>query len=168
NLAWPGDAQSSPSGGAGTSAPLVTLQDYCNKLVQNDYLKPGDLQKILTAPSANCTVTYDTTASSPTVTLGGKSALKVYKVTGNDASNTLFAVTANYTYDKPLNTTDVPYGDKGFVVMRKGGDASVFRKNQATDTNTGGDITKFQNFMGVLTGAKTSESADMVLTNPQG
>ncbi len=92
--------------------------------------------------------------------------MKVYKVKEADASNTIFAVTSNYTYNKALTAAEVPYGDKGFVVMRKGGDASIFRKNQATQANTGGDLEKFKNQMGLLTGAAASETSAMYLTNP--
>ena len=76
------------------------------------------------------------------VGLSGASALKVYRIRESDPSNTIFAVSGNFTYDTQLPVTGVPYGDKGFVVMRKGGDASVFRKNQATKTNNGGDISE--------------------------
>ncbi len=43
---WPGD-----------DPALTSLEAYCTKLVQNDYLKAGDIQKILNAPGANCNVT---------------------------------------------------------------------------------------------------------------
>ena len=50
NYSWPGDgAPTAPS----------SLADYCTKLVQNDYLKAGDLQKILNAPGATYAVTSD-------------------------------------------------------------------------------------------------------------
>ena len=155
NLSWPGD-----------DAAVLSLADYCQKLVRNDYLKGGDLQKILNAPGTSCNVTVSADAS-PTVTLAGTSALKVYRVTSTDASNTIFAVTANYTYNTLLPAAAAPYGDKGFVVMRKGGDGSVLRKNQATDANTGGDLAKFQNATGILTTGAAAESAAMVLTKPQ-
>jgi prepilin-type N-terminal cleavage/methylation domain-containing protein len=156
NLSWPGD-----------DVAVTSLQAYCEKLVRNDYLKGGDLQKILNAPGTNCTVTVSGPADAPTVALAGRNALKVHRVTGTDPSTTIFAVTANYTYNNTLPTAVAPYGDKGFVVMRKGGDGSVFRKNQATQANTGGDLARFQNAIGTLTTNATAESASMVLTNPQ-
>ena len=122
-LVWPGD-----------DATITTLQAYCSRLVTNDYLKVGDLQKILSAPGATCTATSTTAGTPPvtTVTLGGTSALKVYPVMETHSSNTIFAVTANYTYNTAFGATPPnPYGDKGFVVQRKGGDAAVYRKNQA-------------------------------------
>jgi prepilin-type N-terminal cleavage/methylation domain-containing protein len=125
NLAWPGDY----------STGVTTLQDYCTKLVQNDYLKASDLPKILSAPGASCTATGSSGAPT-TVTLSGTSGLKVYPVTSADASNVIFAVTSNYTYNTAFTSSPSnPYGDKGFVVIRKGGDASVLRKNNASATS---------------------------------
>lgn len=162
NFAWPGDLTTTTSGSGGSSAnPITTLQQYCNLLVQNGYLQPGDLQKILNAPGANCTVNSSTTSGVTTVTLGGKSALKVYKVKDVNPANTIFAVTANYIYNTAPTASAAPYADKGFVVMRKGGDASILRKNQATVTNYGGDANKFQGAIG-----KLPDAADGDVTNP--
>jgi prepilin-type N-terminal cleavage/methylation domain-containing protein len=136
NLSWPGD-----------DPALTDLQGYCSKLVQNNYLKAGDLQKILNAPGANCAVT-GVPGPPATVTLTGTSALKVYKVKETDPSNAIFAVSANYVYDTAPLTTAAPYGDKGFVVMRKGGDASVYQKNQATTAGWNNDNNKFQAAIG--------------------
>ena len=120
NYSWPGDG-----------TPPTTLAEYCTKLVQNDYLKAGDLQKILNAPGANCVVTTTGSGSTAAVALSGTSALKVYLVQDVSPSNTLFTATTNFVYNADLSPTAAPYGDKGFVVLRKGGDAGVFKKNQA-------------------------------------
>ena len=162
NLTWPGNA----------TPAITSLQSYIEKLVQNDYLKAGDLQKILSAPGVTCTVTSDTTSTPAKVTFGSgsKSALKVYKVQESDSSNTIFAVTANYTYDQPLTTTANPYADKGFVVQRKGGDASILRKNNATAT-TGSEAT-FQSLVGKRpsdadgAGGVSAGDTSVALTNP--
>jgi prepilin-type N-terminal cleavage/methylation domain-containing protein len=139
NLTWPGDAP---------DAATLTLETYCERLVQNDYLKIGDVQKLLSAPGAVCTVTPpDSSTTPPTgMKLGGKSALKVYKVKDSDSSNTILAVTSNYVYDTALTSTDSPFGDKGFIVQRKGGDANILRKNQAVAT--AGNPTAFQSSVG--------------------
>jgi prepilin-type N-terminal cleavage/methylation domain-containing protein len=136
NLSWPGD-----------DPALTDLQGYCTKLVQNNYLKAGDLQKILNAPGANCTVT-GVAGPPPTVTLAGASALKVYKVKETDSSSTIFAATSNYVYNTAPVGTAAPYGDKGFVVIRKGGDAGVYQKNQATTAGWNNDNNKFQSSIG--------------------
>ena len=135
NLAWPGDYASG----------VTTLQAYVEKLVQNDYLKASDLSKILSAPGTTCTAT-GSTSTPTTVTLGGTSGLKVYPVTSADASNVIFVATSNYKYNTALATTDKPYGDKGFVVVRKGGDAAVLRKNNAVKTS--GQEAAFESLVG--------------------
>ncbi len=136
-LGWPGDYASG----------VTKLQDYCQKLVQNDYLKASDLAKILSAPGATCTATSSGSGSATTVTLSGTSGLKVYPVTAADASNVIFAVTSNYTYDTDFTATPPnPYGDKGFVVVRKGGDAAVLRRNNAKATS--GQEASFESLVG--------------------
>ena len=152
NLAWPGDYASG----------VTTLQDYCTKLVQNDYLKGGDLPKVLSAPGSACTAT---------VTLSGKSGVKVYKVKDTDAANTIYAATSNYTYNTALSTANSPFGDKGFVVVHKGGDAVLLRKNNATLANYGGsgNEVKFQSAVGKMTGdadGTISAETGKFLTNP--
>lgn len=168
NYAWPGDY-------TGASA-ITTLQQYCTKLVSNGYLNAGDLTKLLNAPGATCTVSSAADPNGGTdITLQGVSGLKVYKIHEVDSSNTLFAVTANYVYNTALTATAAPFGDKGFVAMRKGGDASVLRKNQATAANFGSGqtgITKFQSTVGKMSGdadgSMTNADAQVRLTGPQG
>jgi prepilin-type N-terminal cleavage/methylation domain-containing protein len=137
NLAWPGDYA---AGG------ITTLKDYAEKLVQNDYLKASDLAKILSAPGAACTATSSGSGSTTTITLSGNSGLKVYPVTSSDASNVIFTVTSNYVYNTDLNTTGTPYGDKGFIVVRKAGDAAVLRRNNAKATS--GQEGSFESLVG--------------------
>jgi len=47
NLVWPGD----------DTTNLDTLAHYAQRLVQQDYLKGGDVQKLLSGPGAACAVT---------------------------------------------------------------------------------------------------------------
>jgi prepilin-type N-terminal cleavage/methylation domain-containing protein len=164
--AWPGDLIDTASGGTTSGASISTLQQYVTRLVQGDYLKAGDVQKLLSAPGANCTAIADTTTN--VVTLGGRSALKVYKVKETDSTNTVFAVTANYTYDTALDPSLAPYGDKGFVVQRKGGDAALLKKNNATVT--AGQESAFQSLVGKkpgeADGTVTAGDNNVALTNP--
>ena len=150
NLAWPGDYASG----------VASLQDYCTKLAQNDYLKVGDLSKLLSAPGAACTATGS--GDPVTITLTGTPGLKVYRVKDTDSTNTIFAVTTNYTYNTALTASTSPFGDKGFVVMHKGGDGNILRKNNATVTNYSSDATKFQAAIGKLAGDAdgTASSSD--------
>jgi prepilin-type N-terminal cleavage/methylation domain-containing protein len=163
NYSWPGNDPS-----------VTTLTAYCNRLVGNDYLQPGDLQRILTAPGANTTVRATGGgggggagggATPTTVALEGMPALKVYKVTESNAANTVFAVSNNYTYNTALLPNSAPYGDKGFVVMRKGGDAAVYRKNQASATGWGSQAA-FEQAIGKLPDGTTTGDGTNALTFP--
>ena len=159
NYKWPGDY----------TVGVATLADYSSKLVQNGYLRADDLERILSAPGANCSV--KTSESTPvTVSLSGRSALKIYKVKAADPSTTIFAASANYIYDTDLTAVATPFGDKGFVIMRKSGDAGVYKKNQAT-TAGWANPAEFQNKIGRLPGAADGSVAagdeGSVLTNPQ-
>jgi type IV pilus assembly protein PilA len=138
-LTWPGDDQNA----------ALDLKTYCAKLIKNDYLKPGDLTKLLSAPGSACTVTATGPDASGDYTVtyaAGTPALKVYKVKDADAANTIFTATKNYTYDTALTSATSPFGDKGFVVVRKGGDASILRKNNAIATS--GQEAAFQSSVG--------------------
>jgi prepilin-type N-terminal cleavage/methylation domain-containing protein len=142
SLGWPGDITS--------PAAITALSAYCDKLIANNYLQAADLKKILSAPGVNVSFTGGTTDNAGNYTpISGLTtpALKVYKVQDSNPSNTVFAVTANYTYDQALTTTGKPFADKGFVVQRKGGDASLFKKAQATGTGT-----TFQSLVGRIPG----------------
>jgi len=159
--AWPGDLSDTAAAPGATPQPITTLQQYVTKLVTGDYLKPGDISKLLSAPGVTCT----TDAAG---TLSGKSAVKIYKIKETDSTNTIFAVTANYTYATDLTSTAAPYGDKGFVVMRKGGDSAVLKKNNATVTT--GQETSFQSLVGKkpgeADGTVTAGDSTVALTNP--
>jgi prepilin-type N-terminal cleavage/methylation domain-containing protein len=136
-LAWPGDM---------TGGPPASLAAYCDLLVSKGYLKAGDLGKLLNAPGATCTVT-----AGPPVVLAGTSALKVYPVKDSDPAIAIFAASHNYVYDTAILGAGVPYGTKGFIVMRKGGDGAVFKSGQAVDTGWP-DKPTFQSSVGLKTG----------------
>lgn len=135
SLSWPGDY------------PANNLADYSSKLVERDYLKPADLQRILSAPGAACSVT--TSGSPPATTLAGASAFKIYKVKTTDPSTTIFAASSNYTYGTALTPDAKPFGEAGFVVVHKSGDAGLFGKNQATPAGFENSPAKFQSAIGV-------------------
>jgi prepilin-type N-terminal cleavage/methylation domain-containing protein len=139
-LTWPGDYLPA----------LTTLEEYTNTVVSPGYLKGGDIQKLYSAPSA--AVTVATNSGPPeTVTLTGTSGLKVYLIKDVDPSNTIFAATRNYIYNTTINSASVPYGTRGFMVIHKGGDASVLKAGQA-EVAYWGDCAKFKAGVGSLTG----------------
>jgi hypothetical protein len=56
-------------------------------------------------------------------------------------------------YDTALNPASVPFGDAGFIVIRKSGDVGVYKKNQATTAGYDNDAERFQLDIGALPGA---------------
>jgi type II secretory pathway pseudopilin PulG len=155
-LAWPGDY------------PATSLADYCGKLVQNNYLQTSDLQRILSAPGATCNAAMSGPPAA--LVLSGNSALKVYKATRADPSDTIFAASSNYVYGTPLDPKAVPFGDAGFVVVRKSGDAGVYKKGQATPAGFESPE-RFQTDIGALPGAAKGSviagDGGTILANPQ-
>ena len=140
--AWPGDLPAVPT----------TITEYLNVLCGKGYLKGADGIKLMNAPSANYTATVASANGIDTLTyVSGTPALKVWANKDVDPATTIFATTHNYVYDTALNATDVPYGTKGFVTIKKGGDAAIFRVGQAT---AGGWTTPtvFQNTVGYKVG----------------
>jgi type II secretory pathway pseudopilin PulG len=140
--AWPGDLPTLPT----------TISGYLNVLCGKGYLKGADAIKLMNAPSANFTATVTSPGGIDSLSgAGGIPALKVWMNQDVDPATTVFATSGNYTYDSPLVATSVPYGSKGFITIRKGGDASVYRVGQATDAGwTNGTV--FQTSVGSKVG----------------
>jgi prepilin-type N-terminal cleavage/methylation domain-containing protein len=125
NWAWLGDL-----------ATVTDVQSYATLLVSNDFLKPADAVKVFAAGGVP-----PGTATSNSVTLTStNTGFKFYKVKDADANITVFITSKNYTYNTELSSSSKPFGDAGFMVMRKGGDAALFRKSQATATNLVGEL----------------------------
>ena len=139
--AWPGDLPTIPP-------DLVT---YLNGLTAKGYLKGADAIKLMNGPSASFTATVDPSTEALSAP-GGTAALKVWMLKDVDPATAIFATTRNYTYDTGLVSTDVPYGTTGFITVRKGGDASVFRAGQATTSGWQNNHTTFQNSVGYKPG----------------
>ena len=119
--------------GAGWPGDNVINSDwnaYLTELTDGKYLTAADLRKICSAPGVQQPAGDD---SLPTV-----SGLAVYALTDSAASDDIFCSTANWTGPVPeLDPDSVPFGDKGFVVFRKGGDGSVYRPAQSDSTIVG-------------------------------
>lgn len=151
--AWPGDLAASTD----TTVQITNVSDFVTRLVDNDYLKAGDL-KVFAAPGITPWVgTYtkpaDATSKgsfSPQFSGTTNCAFKIYKVTDKDPGNTIFLATKNFTYTSNAGTavssTVTPFGDKGFVIFHKGGDGTFYKKQQATNKSLlgnppgGGDV----------------------------
>jgi len=136
---------------------IATLGDFANVLVRNNYLNPDDL-KIFSGPG--CKVYKGKLSSGSNGVLvpaftEENCAFKVYLVKKDDPADTVFLASKNYTYNTMLNPNAVPFGDKGFMVFRKGGDASILKKAQVHSLQ----------LVGKLPGGGTVESAENCL-NP--
>ena len=112
-LGWPGDLAVSKS------EPVNDLASFVERLVKFDYLNERDLAKLFTAPGVRA-------FSGPGRLEGNNSAFKIYLVTASDSPNVLFLATKNFTFGHGLDANTVPYRDKGFAIVRKGGDAQSF------------------------------------------
>lgn len=105
-----------------------SLSGFCTALISNNYLTAAELRKIFTAPG----VTPPAGSSSFTA---NNVAFKIMQTKDSDPSENIFAVTKNWS-GGGLEKDTQPYGTKGFVLMRKGGDGSVFtRATDATSSN---------------------------------
>jgi len=115
NIGWPYDM-----GG--------TWDAWASQLINGKYLTQVDFNKMLSAPGMNRPKDTDVTETTP-------SALAIYNVSDTNTPTTIFITTANYTSaGQQLDPNAKPFGDKGFVVLRKGGDAASYTKLQATNT----------------------------------
>lgn len=130
NLAWPGDL------------PTKTWAAWAG-IVTNGYMTVADLAKMCSAPGI--TATSNGVVSS---TAGSNRALVAYQVSDTNDSAAILFTSSNFT-NAATPTAPVasgkPYGTKGFVVFRKGGDGSILQNNQATNTNFVGGSTVCSN-----------------------
>ncbi len=122
NIGWPGDI-----GGS--------WESWASNMVDGKYMSTNDFAKMISAPGVVVPSTAD--PASP-----GKSAVIVYQVKENTENNAVFLTTANFEYADggvALSPKSIPYGNKGFVVFRKGGDGVVLSDRQSKSTNLIGE-----------------------------
>ena len=121
----------SPSPTSAIKFPEEPTFSNWTKLLVPDYLTTNDLCKLLSA--AGKVVPLGTV---PTIQ---DTAVRVYDVSKNSDSHTVFLTTANFTNTPagglPLESSAKPYGNKGFVVFRQGGDGAILLPKQTGDTN---------------------------------
>jgi prepilin-type N-terminal cleavage/methylation domain-containing protein len=121
NLAWPGDL------------PEKTWEAWAG-IVTNGYMTVADFAKMCSAPP----ITANTNTIVSGSAAGVSRAIVGYQVSEtNDSAVVLFS-SSNFT-NKAAPVAPVasgkPFGNKGFVVFRKGGDGGILQVNQATNTN---------------------------------
>lgn len=131
NLGWPGDTG-------------ATWAAWSTNLVPS-YLGTNDFAKMISAPGV--VAPAGTAPNSQT-----KSAVIVYSVTENSSGTEVFLTSANFTNtttgQASLSKTAKPFGDKGFVVFRKGGDGAILLPRQTTATNIIGEASTNQKLQG--------------------
>lgn len=118
NLVWPGDSD-------GRFATWV-------KMLVPAYLSTNDFRKLVTW--------QDMKVSSRGIPLMKETAVRVYGVKESSPANAVFLTSANFTNTAkggggPLDPKAQPFGDRGFVVFRRGGDGAILMKSQAGNTN---------------------------------
>ena len=116
NLVWPGDS-ASPS-----------WSTWATGLTAGGYLSSNDFNKMLVAQGVTRPANTAVTAASP-------SALNVYQVKDSSPMQSIFITSANFVSPgTALVSTALPFGNKAFVVFRRGGDGLVYQGSQATNT----------------------------------
>jgi len=116
SLQWPGDA---------TPATWATWADA---LTTGGYLSTNDFNKMLVAQGVPRPASTAPNAATP-------SALNVYAVKSSSPMQAIFITTANVVNPgTALLPTALPFGNKAFVVFRRGGDGLVYQGAQATNS----------------------------------
>jgi type II secretory pathway pseudopilin PulG len=117
-LQWPGDREGTYSAWVDTIVPA--------------YLSTSDFCKLSTAPGKNVPV-----GKLPARMSDG--AVLVYAAREDSKGDAVFLSSANFTNTPegglPLDVKAKPFGDKGFVVFRIGGDGAILLEKQVGETN---------------------------------
>lgn len=114
---WPGD-----TGG--------TFSNWTSNLISGGYLSKRDLCKLLSAPGVSISPNDDL--------LQNHTAILLYTVRESTDGSGVFFTSANFINTPTggiLDPKAKSYGNKGFVVFRKGGDGATFQPHQVDQTN---------------------------------
>ena len=114
----------------GSDGQMLTVDTFTQELMTNKYLTVSDLRKIFAAPG----VVVPTTSSNFTAE---NIAFSIMETQESSPSDHPFLITKNWENGKL--TTNTPYGDKGFIVFRKGGDGGTF--SRASDATNAAAVT---------------------------
>lgn len=101
----------------GTNNAMLSVATFSQALMDGKYLTGADLQKIYAAPG----VIVNNTNFAP-----NNIAFSIMETTDQTASDQPFVITRNW--QSGALTTNAPYGDKGFIVFRKGGDGGTYSR----------------------------------------
>ena len=114
----------------GSDGQMLTVDTFTQELMTNKYLTVSDLRKIFAAPG----VIVPTTSSNFTAE---NIAFSIMETRESSPSDHPFLITKNW--ENGELTTNAPYGDKGFIVFRKGGDGGTF--SRASDATNAAAVT---------------------------
>jgi prepilin-type N-terminal cleavage/methylation domain-containing protein len=112
-LSWPGDAG------------VNSWANWAKGITENGYLSTNDFNKMLLAPGIKRAGDSDPQTSDPT-------AINLYAVTSASPMDAIIFSTANIEGVGDLDKTKLPYGNKLFILFRKGGDGTVYQGSQST------------------------------------
>lgn len=126
NVGWPGDL------------PEKTWKCWISNAVPS-YMKTNDMAKMLSAQGVPVSPTATLSELKPGLNKDGR-AIILYQVSTTNAENTVLFSTANFTNTAqgglPIDPKSLPYGDKGYIVFRKGGDGAILQTRQVGKTFT--------------------------------
>jgi prepilin-type N-terminal cleavage/methylation domain-containing protein len=114
SLAWPGDPG------------VNSWANWAGALTTNGYMSTNDFNKMLLAPGMKRAANADPGTSTD-------SAINLYAVTSSSPMNAVIFTSANIENPggQEIDTAALPYGNKVFVVFRKGGDGSIYLGSQS-------------------------------------
>ncbi|NDG72395.1 MAG: type II secretion system protein [Proteobacteria bacterium] len=129
NIGWPGDM------------PTPGWDKWATNVVPG-YMATNDFAKMVSAPGV--TAPLNTTPAGLTAGTKSGRAIILYNVADTNDSSTVLFSSSNFTNNTSGGTAPLkaalPYGDKGFIVFRKGGDGSILQSKQAGQTNIVGQF----------------------------
>jgi prepilin-type N-terminal cleavage/methylation domain-containing protein len=114
----------------GSEGQVLTAESFNQELITNKYLTVSDLRKIYTAPGI---IISNTATSFPARMI----AFSIMETQESSPADQPFLITKNW--EAGVVTTNAPYGDKGFIVFRKGGDGGTF--SRASDGSNAAAVT---------------------------
>jgi prepilin-type N-terminal cleavage/methylation domain-containing protein len=101
----------------GTNNETLTVATFSQALTDGKYLTAADRQKIYAAPGV---IVNNTNFAANSI------AFSIMATTESSPSDQPFVITKNW--QAGALTTNAPYGDKGFIVFRKGGDGGTYSR----------------------------------------
>jgi prepilin-type N-terminal cleavage/methylation domain-containing protein len=124
-IGWPANI-TNPSTPSSAAAFYTALQE-------GEYISPREIAVLVTAPGIPV-FSGASTATAPVTIPSANNAFRIGFVSDADPGTTVFAVTKNkgLPWGSGALTNNQPFGEKGFVFIRKNGEAQKMKKNMAT------------------------------------